>query len=115
MAEAGCRGIFFGIETGSVRLQKVIRKNLDLGEAVRRIECADKHGIKTAVALIVGFPDETPDDLRDTIHFFVDSTRFDHAEPQLSLLAPLAATPLHEEHRNELTFDRVYSDISHQS
>jgi radical SAM superfamily enzyme YgiQ (UPF0313 family) len=115
MAEAGCRGIFFGIETGSRRLQKVIRKNLDLDEAVERIACADRHGIKTAVALIIGFPDETREDLRDTIHFFIDSLRFDHAEPQLSLLAPLAATPLHEEHHHELMFDRIYSDISCQS
>src|SRR3712207_5333972 len=30
MARAGCRGIFFGIETGSDRLQKVIKKRLDL-------------------------------------------------------------------------------------
>jgi radical SAM superfamily enzyme YgiQ (UPF0313 family) len=115
MAQAGCRGIFFGIETGSRRLQKVIRKNLDLDEAVERIACADRHEIKTAVALIIGFPDETREDLRDTIHFFIDALRFDHAEPQLSLLAPLAATPLHEEHRHELMFDRIYSDISCQS
>jgi hypothetical protein len=32
----------------------------------------------------------------------------------MSLLAPLAATPLHEKYRDELTFDRIYSDISHQ-
>jgi radical SAM superfamily enzyme YgiQ (UPF0313 family) len=114
MAEAGCRGIFFGIETGSSRLQKVIRKNLDLDEAMQRIKCADRHEIKTAVALIIGFPDETPDDLRDSMQFFVNSTRFDHAEPQMSLLAPLAGTPLHEEYKNELTFDRIYSDISYQ-
>jgi radical SAM superfamily enzyme YgiQ (UPF0313 family) len=115
MAKAGCRGIFFGIETGSSRLQKVIRKNLDLREAMQRIECADRHEIKTSVALIVGFPDETPDDLRDSIHFFVNSTRYNHAEPQMSLLAPLAATPLHDEYREQLTFDGIYSDISHQS
>jgi radical SAM superfamily enzyme YgiQ (UPF0313 family) len=114
MAGAGCRGIFFGIETGSERLQRAINKNLDLREAVQRIECADRHGIKTAVALITAFPDETLDDLRDTIHFFVDSLRFDHAAPQLSLLAPLAGTPIQTKYRNELTLDYVFSDISHQ-
>ncbi len=114
MARAGCRGIFFGIETGSERLQRVIRKNLDLRAAIQRIECTNRHGIKTAVALITAFPDETLDDLRDTIHFFVDSLRFDHAAPQLSLLAPLAGTPLQTEYRNELALDYVFSDISHQ-
>jgi len=114
MARAGCTGIFFGIETGSQRLQKVINKKLNLAEAWKRIECADRHGIQTTVALIAGFPEETRDDLRDTIHFFIDSLRFDHAEPQCSLLAPLAATPVYEQHKHRLIFDQIFSDISHQ-
>jgi radical SAM superfamily enzyme YgiQ (UPF0313 family) len=114
MAKAGCTGIFFGIETGSARLQNVINKKLDLEEARARIACASRHGIKTTVALIVGFPEETRDDLRDTIHFFVDALRFDHAEPQCSLLAPLAATPIYEEHKDHLIFDEIFSDMSHQ-
>src|SRR5215510_5690551 len=115
MASAGCTGIFFGIETGSQRLQHVIKKKLDLTESWQRIECADRNGIKTTVALIAGFPEETLDDLRDTIHFFIDSLRFDRAEPQCSLLAPLAATPVYDQHKHNLVFDQIYSDISHQS
>jgi len=114
MAETGCRGIFFGIETGSQRLQQVIHKKLDLAEARKRIQCADQHGVRMAVALIVGFPEETRDDLRDTIHFFIDSLRFDHAEPQASLLAPLAATPIYEQYKDQLVFDHIFSDISDQ-
>ena len=115
MASAGCTGIFFGIETGSQRLQEVIKKKLDLNEARQRIECADRNGIQTTVALIAGFPEETRDDLRDTVHFFIDSLRYDHAEPQCSLLAPLAATPVYDSHKHHLIFDEIYSDMSHQS
>jgi radical SAM superfamily enzyme YgiQ (UPF0313 family) len=115
MASAGCTGIFFGIETGSQRLQHVINKKLDLDEARQRIASADRNGIQTTVALIAGFPEETRDDLRDTIHFFIDSLRYDHAEPQCSLLAPLAATPVYDQHRDHLIFDQIYSDMSHQS
>ena len=115
MAKAGCTGIFFGIETGSKRLQQVINKKLDLVEALKRIECTDRLGIHTTVALIVGFPEETRDDLRDTIHFFIDALRFDRAEPQCSLLAPLAATPVYEQHKHHLIFDDIFSDMSHQS
>jgi radical SAM superfamily enzyme YgiQ (UPF0313 family) len=114
MAKAGCRGIFFGIETGSERLQLTIKKKLNLSEARERIRCADRHGMTIAVALISAFPDETLDDLRDTIHFFVDSLRFDHAEPQLSLLAPLAATPIYEDYKHHLVLDHIFSDISYQ-
>jgi radical SAM superfamily enzyme YgiQ (UPF0313 family) len=115
MAKAGCAGIFFGIETGSARMQKVIKKNLDLNEAKARIKCtAEVHRIKTAVSLICGFPEETRDDLRDTIHFFIESCRFHSAEPQMALLAPLAATPVHEEYRDRLVLDDIFSDMSYQ-
>jgi radical SAM superfamily enzyme YgiQ (UPF0313 family) len=114
MASAGCKGIFFGIETGSPRMQKVIKKRLDLSEAALRIRCTDQHGITTAVSLIVGFPDEQMKDLRETVDFLVDSLRFDHAQPQLHLLAPLAETPIHYEYRDELILDDIYSDMSYQ-
>ena len=114
MARAGCRGIFFGIETGSARLQKVINKNLNLPEATKRISSASEHGISTAVALITGFPDETRDDLRETIHYYIDSLRFQKAEPQLSLLAPLAKTPIQIQYGDQLVFDHIFSDMSHQ-
>ena len=114
MAQAGCRGIFFGIETGSARLQKVINKGLDLDEAFRQIQCTDRNEITTAVSLITGFPDETPQDVEDSVAFIMDSMRFDHAQPQLHLLAPLAQTPIYHEYRDRLFFDDIFSDMSYQ-
>lgn len=114
MARAGCRGIFFGIETGSPRLQPIIQKNIDLDEAWQSIETACKLGMGTAVALITGFPQETREDLAHTANFFVRSLRIDNAEPQLSVLAPLAKTPIADQHRDALYFDGKYSDMSHQ-
>jgi radical SAM superfamily enzyme YgiQ (UPF0313 family) len=114
MAKTGCRGIFFGIETGSARLQKIIKKGLDLPEAAARIKFNDRCKIRTAVSLITGFPEETVDDLSDTINFFLDSLRYDYAEPQFCLLAPLAETPVQAEHRDSLIFDDIISDMSFQ-
>ena len=114
MAKAGCRGIFFGVETGSRRMQEVINKHLDLDDAWEAVVSATKHGMKTAVAFIVGFPEETLADLRCSVHFFIRSTRIDNAEPQMSLLAPLAGTPIEKQFRNQLVFDHIYSDMSHQ-
>ncbi|MBR0824379.1 B12-binding domain-containing radical SAM protein [Bradyrhizobium manausense] len=114
MARAGCKAIFFGIETGSARLQKIVKKNIDLNEATARLVATDGNQITTAVSLITGFPDETMEDLRDTVHFFVDSLRFDFAEPQLHILAPLAETPLESRFRSQLVFDDILSDMSHQ-
>ena len=114
MARAGCRGIFFGIETGSRRMQKIIDKGLELNDSAERVRSCDKFKINTAVSLMAGFPDETMTDLRDTAAFFVDSLRYDHADPQLSILAPLAGTPITTQHKDALLLNDDAADMSYR-
>jgi hypothetical protein len=114
MSKAGCRGIFFGIETGSPRMQKIIDKGLDLEEAARVVESTGKNGIRVTTAVISGFPQEEREDLRASVNFLMDCVRFDHVNPQLNILAPLADTPLHTQYRGQLVLDEVLSDMSHQ-
>jgi radical SAM superfamily enzyme YgiQ (UPF0313 family) len=114
MRAAGCRGLFFGIETGSPRLQKTIRKNLRLPQASARVASASRAGMESTVSLITGFPEETPEDLAQTIAFIMDTARWDQVETHFHILAPLAGTPLHDRFRGRLLLDEVYSDMSHQ-
>jgi radical SAM superfamily enzyme YgiQ (UPF0313 family) len=114
MFEAGCTGIFFGIETGSPRMQRIIGKNLDLAEARRVIAFADAKGIGTTVSTIVGYPEEEKEDLALTVSFVVDALRHESADPQINILAPLAKTPLLLKNRDKLLFDGYYSDMSFQ-
>src|SRR5579864_5649352 len=114
MSRAGCRGIFFGIETGSRRMQKIIDKGLELNDSAERVRSCDEFKINTAVSLMAGFPDETMSDLRDTAAFFVDSLRYDHADPQLSILAPLAGTPISTQHKDALVLNDDVADMSYR-
>jgi hypothetical protein len=66
------------------------------------------------VSLITGFPEETLDDLRGTTAFFMDSLRYDHADPQLCVLAPLAQTPIHLQHKDRLRLDDAADDMSYR-
>src|SRR5260370_8730413 len=63
---------------------------------------------------MAGFPDETMNDLRATAAFFVDSLRYDHADPQLSILAPLADTPIQKQHKDSLVLDDDIADMSYR-
>ena len=112
MAHAGCSGLFFGIETGSARMQTIIDKHLDPRRAVEIIDAAERLGIGTTVSLITGFPEETQEDLRQTV--CMHSARCPRSDPQLNLLAPLAETPLHWKYKNQLTLETLCSDVSHQ-
>jgi tRNA A37 methylthiotransferase MiaB len=111
MRDAGCEGIFFGIETGSQRIQRVIGKGLDLDRARAVLRESDRLGINTTPSLIIGYPDETTDDLRATLSFFRDAVQLDRADPQIHVLSPLATTSLESEYRPRLVFDARSKDI----
>jgi radical SAM superfamily enzyme YgiQ (UPF0313 family) len=114
MARAGCRGMFFGVETGSERMQRVIEKDLEVHHAREIILTAERLGIQTTVSLITGFPEETWDDVRDNVDMYMHSLRHPGSSPQLNLLAPLAETPIHTRYRDQLTLEELCSDVGHQ-
>jgi radical SAM superfamily enzyme YgiQ (UPF0313 family) len=112
MAANGCTGIFFGIDSGSDRMQTMMHKRLNLADAAFIIRRANRRGINHTVSLITGFPEETKEDLRCTINFIGESLRHQNAQIQLHLLAPLAETPITTQYEGELIFDDIFSDIS---
>jgi radical SAM superfamily enzyme YgiQ (UPF0313 family) len=114
MYRAGCRSIFFGVETGSPRLQRLIEKDLDLEGAAARVRRCSTMGMSTTVSLITGFPEETGQDMWQTVSFLVNAARHELVDPQLHIVAPLAGTPLHQRFRGRLLLDDVYSDMSYQ-
>jgi radical SAM superfamily enzyme YgiQ (UPF0313 family) len=115
MAVSGCVSIFFGVESGSVRIQEVMNKHLDPQRAREVIDTADRLGIHTTVSLITGFPEETWGDFKDTVRMFMYSARHLKSDPQLNILAPLAGTPLYDTSKNKLQLDELCSDVSQQS
>lgn len=112
MKKAGCTGIFYGVETGSERLQRTIGKNLNLTQAIEAIRSTEKLGMGSTVSLITGFPDETRDDLRSTVSFLVDALRSDRVTAQLYLLTPAAGSPLHDRYRERLVWDGIFSEVT---
>jgi radical SAM superfamily enzyme YgiQ (UPF0313 family) len=115
MSLGGCVGIFLGVESGSRRVQEIIDKHLDPEQAEKVIDTAEQLGIRTTVSLITGFPEETWDDVKQTMHMFMYSARHSRSNPQLNLLAPLAETPIYSAHRNQLVLAELCSDVSQQS
>jgi radical SAM superfamily enzyme YgiQ (UPF0313 family) len=115
MEKAGCTGVFFGIETGSARMQQTIGKKLDLDQAAEAIRCAESLQVKSTVSLIIGFPDETQEDLRSTINFLIDCLRFDRVTGQMYLLTPAAGSPIYDRYRRDLVWDGIFSEVTIQN
>lgn len=67
MKAAGCWAMFFGIESASPRLQKEMKKGLRRDGAVATIAGLAELGIASTCSFVIGFPDETPEELSATV------------------------------------------------
>lgn len=69
MHDAGCRFICFGVESGSPEMQKKIRKNVDLEKGKETFENCKKLGITSVASFMIGLPDETEEQLKETLEY----------------------------------------------
>lgn len=67
LARSGLRRIFFGLESGSVKVMRSVNKRLDLETAYRTAERCARAGIRPSFNLIFGLPAEEEEDLRETM------------------------------------------------
>ena len=73
MKEAGCKRIYFGIESGSQRILDLYEKGYNIKEAHQVINFCAKLGIETVGFFMTGLPDETEKDFEETLKFLRDS------------------------------------------
>ena len=81
MAEAGCTGVFLGIESGSPAILKNMSKAARVDQYATGIEALRRHGILTFGSFIIGFPGETADTVAETAAF-IQSTGMDYFRTQ---------------------------------
>jgi len=110
MGEAGCHFIIAAIESGNKRvLKEVIKKPLKLDTVIDLCKCIKKNRIFLSGFFIVGFPDETLDEIRDTFKFALkcnlDIAGFSYA-------TPLPSTQLWEQAERENLFTNKF-DFTH--
>jgi radical SAM superfamily enzyme YgiQ (UPF0313 family) len=68
LAEAGCKIVKFGVESGSERIRRqILQRRMKNDSIVKAIQTAHQYGLHTSVFLMIGLPAETHDDVMDTI------------------------------------------------
>jgi len=93
MREGGCRGISFGVETGSQKILDNIQKGNTVEDAENAIRSAKEAGIKVYCSFIIGLPGETWDTIQETVAF-VKSVRPTGA--QFNVAVPYPGTPMYD-------------------
>jgi radical SAM superfamily enzyme YgiQ (UPF0313 family) len=74
LAEAGCKIVKFGVESGSPRIRsQILQRRMKNERIIRAIDTAHRHGLHTSVFLMIGLPDETRDDVMATIRLMAQA------------------------------------------
>jgi anaerobic magnesium-protoporphyrin IX monomethyl ester cyclase len=69
MKDAGCRTIWFGVESGSPRILNKINKQITLQQALQAFKLCREEEIRTASSFMLGIPGETIKDMESTFSF----------------------------------------------
>jgi anaerobic magnesium-protoporphyrin IX monomethyl ester cyclase len=69
MRSANCQLIHFGVESGSQKMLDVMKKGATVEQNEKAITWAKEAGISVAISVVLGYPGETPDMLKQTFDF----------------------------------------------
>lgn len=106
MVSMGMTRIFFGIESGSKRMQKLINKNLDLQKCEDVVNYCVQKGLEVTTSFIYGFPDETEEDLDDTIDYIIKFQNLG-CTVLTNMCHIMNGTELFARYRNHLVLDKT--------
>ena len=91
LRKAGTIFIAFAVETGSPRMQKLIKKNIQLDKIKKNIEIAHSLRIHPHGFFMIGFPGETLEEMKMTVEFMLSSKLHSSA---LFVVMPFEGTEL---------------------
>lgn len=107
MSLSGCKTVLYGIESGSQRLLNLIGKKSRLEDVIKQIDLTIKQNIKPQLSFIIGFPDETKDDLQKTLDMYFNYKFLENVDAQIGLLAPVGGTAILNKYNDLLEFDGI--------
>ncbi|MDP6683005.1 MAG: radical SAM protein [Desulfobacterales bacterium] len=94
LKDAGCVRISFGVESGVQSILDRIKKGITLEQAENAFRLAKKYKMKTLADFMIGHPDETIEDIYQTISF-AKKIKPDYV--QFAVTTPYPATDLYRE------------------
>jgi anaerobic magnesium-protoporphyrin IX monomethyl ester cyclase len=100
MNKAGCKRVYFGIESGDDQILKLMNKKITTDQARCAVEAAHRAGLETGAFFILFYPGETDETVLSTLRF-ATSLPLDYLG--LSMPYPLPGTALYDRVKQQIT------------
>lgn len=104
MKEAGCRTIWFGVESGSPRILEKINKGITNEQTIQAFKLCREVGIQIASSFMMGIPGETLEDMENTYKF---AKKLDPDWAQFNIFIAVPGSGLYDEVMQKGLYDRV--------
>ena len=104
MHSAGCRGMWFGTESGSNRVLKMMHKGVNKEKAVETFALCRKYGIKTGASFMLGIPGETRKEMYETLWF---ANELDSYHTWFNYYLGIPGSDLYNQVIQEKTYERL--------
>lgn len=103
MARAGCRAVFYGIDSGSPTVLRATLKELDADTIYPVLKTSADYFDRIEASFIWGYPFETYDDFQLTLDLAGRASQLaPRVNVQMHMLSPLPSSPLYKEFRGTL-------------
>jgi anaerobic magnesium-protoporphyrin IX monomethyl ester cyclase len=122
MHRSGCRNVSYAPESGSVRTLESIKKKVKLDRLEASMRAAVRAGLNVKANILIGFPDESEEDLRATLRFILRMARIGVHDVSVWTFSPYPGSELFQRLRASGRLPRLdddyyasllsYSDIS---
>jgi len=70
-ADNGCKTVFYGIESGSPKMLKIMEKKITVEQNINAIKWTYQAGLSTVIQLVIGMPGEDDATIQETIDFLI--------------------------------------------
>lgn len=97
MKAAGCDFMGLGIESGSDRVLKAIKKSQTSRQIVEAVKMVAKAGIVPGGTFIIGLPPETKESIRETVAVYKEINGYRTHVNKFFFATPYPGTPLYDE------------------
>ena len=109
LVEAGFETVTLGIETGSERVAKIIKKGETVEENCNAVYLSKKYGLSVSATFIIGFPHETAKDRRAT---FKLAMKLPLDAVRINIAIPFPGTPMYEMTKHKLQIEEGWSNFN---